>query len=255
MIAALWAETRKLRRSALPGLTALALTGPAVVAGLFMLVVRGSRGDQGLLGDKAEAFQATADWPGYFALLLQIDAAGGLLVFGILTAWVFGREFSDRTVADLLALPTSRTAIVLAKFVVVLAWAAALSALVLIAGLLVGGALGLPGWSAALLAGTIRELALLSALTAVLVTPIGLVASVGRGYLPAVGVLLLVTVLANVLAAVGLGAWFPWSVPALASGIAGTAGAVGAASYLLVGVVALAGGGLTIVWWRTAEFT
>ncbi|MEV0143917.1 MULTISPECIES: ABC transporter permease [unclassified Nonomuraea] len=36
----------------------------------------------------------------------------------MIAIWLFGREFSDHTAKDLLALPTSRTAIVAAKFVV-----------------------------------------------------------------------------------------------------------------------------------------
>ena len=36
-------------------------------------------------------------------------AAGGLFLFGFLFIWVFGREYSDRTAKDLLALPTARS--------------------------------------------------------------------------------------------------------------------------------------------------
>ena len=38
-----------------------------------------------------------AHWPTYFGLPAQATAVGGLLVFGIATAWMFGREFADRT--------------------------------------------------------------------------------------------------------------------------------------------------------------
>ena len=45
----------------------------------------------------------------------------GVLEFGIafIVAWVFGREFSDRTAIDLLVLPTSRSVIVGAQFVLI----------------------------------------------------------------------------------------------------------------------------------------
>jgi ABC-type transport system involved in multi-copper enzyme maturation permease subunit len=39
--------------------------------------------------------------------------------FAFVTSWVFGREYSDRTVKDLLALPAPRSSIVLSKFIVV----------------------------------------------------------------------------------------------------------------------------------------
>jgi ABC-2 type transport system permease protein len=54
--------------------------------------------------------------------------------------------------------------------------------------------------------------------------------------------------------ATGWGAWFPWSVPALFSGMAGPgAAALGSSSYVLVGLTSLAGGVATFVWWRRAD--
>ena len=60
-----------------------------------------------------------ADWPTYLDLLAQSIAVGGLILFSLIGSWVFGREFVDRTVKDLLALPTARSAIVAAKFLVI----------------------------------------------------------------------------------------------------------------------------------------
>ena len=51
--------------------------------------------------------------------------------------------------------------------------------------------------------------------------PVALLASAGRGYLPPLGWAILTVFLAQILAAIGWGAWFPWSVPALFSGLAG----------------------------------
>jgi ABC-2 type transport system permease protein len=93
-----------------------------------------------------------------------------------------------------------------------------------------------------------------SGLSIVLVAPLALAASVGRGYLPAVGLMMLVLILAQVLAQLGLGPWFPWSVPGLATGIGGPGtDQVGLASCLLVAVTGIAGAGLTAAWWRLAD--
>ncbi len=218
---ALWAEVLKLRRSRVPWLTAGAMALAPFLGGLLVFALR--HPDQtGVLGAKAGAL-GSADWTGFFGFLAIFDAAGGLLVFGILTAWVFGREFSDRTATDLLALPTGRLAIVAAKFAVIGGWSLVLTVLVLALGLPLGVALGLPGWSVSALVECARQLTVASLLSIVLVTPLALVASVWRGYLPAVGLMLLVMVLAQVLGQIGAGPWFPWSVPALATGVAGAA--------------------------------
>jgi ABC-2 type transport system permease protein len=155
---------------------------------------------------------------------------------------------------DLQALPTPRAVIVTAKFLLIVAWSAVATALVPLAAPVVGGAPGLPGWSTGLLWGTVGHLAVLSGLNTLLVTPVALAASIGRGYLPAIGLVLIAIALAQAMAAIGAGAWFPWSVPAPASGIAGAAGgAISATSYLLVGLTALAGAVLTMAWWRLAD--
>ena len=73
----------------------------------------------GLIGAKA---QLTAGWPigrPSLTFLSMGIAGGGAILFALITAWVFGREFSDHTAKELLALPTPRWVIVGAKFVLI----------------------------------------------------------------------------------------------------------------------------------------
>ena len=249
---ALWAEALKLRRSRLPLLSALAMALAPVLGALLVVGVRDPSGT-GMLGAKAGAL-GMSDWPGFLAFTVIFDAGGGILVFGTITAWVFGREFSDRTAVDLLAIPTPRLATVAAKFLVIAAWSIAVTAVVPLVALPVGFALGLDGWEPGLLPQTLGQLFVASSLTVILVTPFALAASAWRGYLPAVGVMLVAMVLAQVLAQVGAGPWFPWSVPALATGIAAAAvGAIGPQSVVLVLVTSIGGAALTGAWWVLAD--
>lgn len=256
LAAAVHAEALKLRRSRVPWATAAAMVLAALVGAFFMFVLQdvGRARTLGLLGAKAQLAGGTADWPGYFSLAAQTVAVGGLLVFGTAAIWLFGREFSDRTATDLLAVPTSRTAVVLAKLLLGLAWCALLTVLLVALVLVLGTLLGLPGWSAATAArgtGTVLGTGLL---TAGLAASYGLAASVGRGYLPAVGVLFLTVLLAQVLAAVGHGEWFPWAVPALLAGAAGPDRAdVGWAGPAGVALVALGSAAATALWWERAD--
>jgi ABC-2 type transport system permease protein len=254
--AALWAERLKLRRSRVPVITALGGSLAPIVGGLFMVILKDPAWARrhGLLAAKAQLAAGTADWPTYWALLGQAVAVGGLVLFGLVAIWVFGREYSDRTATDLLALPTARSTIVAAKFVVVAAWSMLLAALIVVEGLGIGAAVGLPGWSMGLLVDAARRIAVTALLTVALVTPFAWAASAGRGYLPAVGVLFLVIVLAQIVAAAGWGAVFPWSVPALLSGIAGPATpTMGMTSYLLVLFAGLVGVAGTLLWWQHAD--
>ncbi|MFI6387102.1 ABC transporter permease [Nonomuraea sp. NPDC050540] len=253
---ALWSELLKARRSLLPALTALAFTLITLVCGLFMFILAEPARARalGLLGDKAQLSGAAADWPGYLGLLAQAVAVGGLLVYSMIAIWVFGREFSDHTAKDLLALPTSRTTVVTAKFILTAAWAMALATAAAAAGLLLGALLALPAWSAqTATAGVVRILAA-AALSAALTTPLALAASIGRGYLAAVGVLFVLAFAAQIIAALGFGAWFPYSVPGLYAGIAGPGhDPPGPISVLLVLTTGAAGVAATLAWWRNAD--
>jgi ABC-2 type transport system permease protein len=93
-------------------------------------------------------------------------------------------------------------------------------------------------------------------LTIALLPFVALVASMGRGYLPAFGWAVLTVILAQIAAAMGWGDWFPWAVPALFSGAAGPrAELLGTHSYLVVILFSLIGLAATFYWWRNADQT
>ena len=254
--AALWAEALKARRSRMPLVTALGFCLAPLMGGFFMVVLKDPERARrlGLIGTKAQLVTGTADWPTYLGVLAQATAVGGVLLFGLAAIWIFGREYSQRTATDLLALPTSRAAIVAAKFVVVVVWSAGLVVIMFLLGLAVGSLVGLPGWSVGLAVRGVGIVAATGGLTVLLVTALAFAASAGRGYLPAVGVMFLMVFLAQVVAAAGWGAYFPWSVPALYSGIAGRdVQDLSSISYVLVGLAGVAGVLGTFVWWRVAD--
>jgi ABC-2 type transport system permease protein len=252
----IWAEVLKALRSRLPWVTVAAFTIAAGVGGFFMFILQDPDRARslGLLGAKAQLAGGTADWPGYFALLTQTIAVGGAVIFGVIVVWTFGREFSDHTVKDLLALPTSRTAVVAAKYAVTALWCLLLTVQSYVLGLAVGAALRLPGWTGALAVHALARMMITAVLTVLLTTALGLAASVGRGYLAAIGVMFVTVFLAQVIAVLGYGHLFPWSVPAIYSQISGAdQPTVGPIGYALVVVVATASVTATAVWWRTAD--
>jgi ABC-2 type transport system permease protein len=254
--AAVGAELIKVRRSVMLWATAVAFVVAACVGAFFMFVLQDPARARslGLLGAKAQLSGGTADWPGYLSLVAQMVAVGGLLLFGMILIWLFGREFADRTAKDLLAVPTSRAAVVAAKLVVALVWSLLLTVELVVISVALGCVLDLDGWSTRELLRGIAMIFATACLTVLLATTYALAASLGRGYLAAVATLFVTAITAQIVSAVGYGAWFPWAVPSLISGVAGpdqaTPGSAGILSVVLVGVAASTA---TVLWWQHAD--
>ena len=251
---AVWIELRKATRSRMPLFTALGFLVLACGLAFLMFIYKNPTFARsvGLISAKANLAGGAATWPYFLGILGQATAIGGLLVFSLVESWVFGREFADGTLKDLLAVPVARATILLAKFIVVVLWSLLLTVLLVLVSVLLGAAIGLSqGATEVFWHGTVT-LAVAACLVIAGVFPFAFFASVGRGYLLPMGVVLLVLVLGNVVTIAGWGIYFPWAVPALYAGLTGK-GNLEAASYLLVlltGLVGLAG---TYLWWRFAD--
>ncbi|MDN4475210.1 ABC transporter permease [Demequina sp. SYSU T00192] len=150
----------------------------------------------------------------------QVVSVVALIGVGFAVAWLVGREWADRTVGSLFALPVGRAEIARAKLVVVAAWAAAslTVAVALTAAVL---ALVDPAALTAAVAGQLVRVWLAGLLMAALALGFGGIAVLTRGYLGAAGAIVGVTAASQILAMVGLGAWVPYVAPAMWAGAGG----------------------------------
>ena len=255
---AFWVETLKMRRSYVPLLASIGFSLAPLMDGLFMFIMKDPERarEMGLLSVKAQLAMSTAEWSTFFSVLSQAITIGGVIVFSIVTAWVFGREFSDHTAKDLMALPTSREKIVAAKLIVIAVWVFAVSIWIYLIALGVGYLVDIPGWTSMLAWKSFGDVLATAGMTLLLMTPVAFIASIGRGYLPPLGWAVLTIFFSQIIAATGWGDWFPWSVPALFSGVVGPrAEQLGVHSYILVILAGLIGLFATFSWWRSADQT
>lgn len=256
LFAAFWAEWMKVRRSRVVLVTFLAFSLLPLIGGFFMILMKDPQAakDAGIMGQKAEMLTGTADWPTFLSFISQGIAVGGLIVFGFVTSWIFGREHADRTLKDLLALPTGRGAIVLAKYLAFTLVCVSMTIGIFGEALLVGKLVVIPGWTREVFSSFAKIYFISALLTIVLSYPVAFFAHWGKGYLSALGFVMFSMILAQVLGVIGFGPWFPWSVPALYSGSAGAGQQViPAVGFALVLITGLAGMGGTLWRWHSVD--
>jgi ABC-2 type transport system permease protein len=255
---ALYTEGLKAFRSKVPLLTTLGFLIAPFVGGLFMIILKDPEAakSMGLISTKAQLAAGTADWPTFLNFLAQAEAVGGAIIFSFAASWVFGREFSDHTVKELLSLPTSRASIVSAKFTVIAIWTFALTLLSFGVGLMIGARVMIPGWSMDLLRSATVDILGAGVLTILLLPFVAFVASAGRGFMPAFGWTIFTVFISQVSVIMGWGGWLPWAIPALFSGAAGPRTEyLTPFSYVILFLASAIGFFITFYWWHNADQT
>jgi ABC-type transport system involved in multi-copper enzyme maturation permease subunit len=255
---ALTAEFNKNRHSRITWITFVGFSLAPVMGGVFAIIVRNPEvmTKVGALRTKADTLNFSPDWNSYFSLLSQAVGVGGVLVFGFVASWTFGREFSEGTLKDLLALPVSRKAIIDAKFMTYFLWCIALSLSNIIVALLLGNLLALDGWREVNIVTTLETYLVTTLLTILIGIPVALFAMAGEGYMAPLGFVAFTLVFAQIIAATGFGSYFPWSVPGLYSGAAGEyRGQLNWISYGLLILAAVTGYVGSHAWFQRADQT
>jgi len=258
-VQAFQAEILKNRHSRIIWVTFFAFALAPVFGGVFMFLMKGN-GYEGLSGafkSKAVLLSFEANWNSYLSLLSQAVGVGGVLIFGFVASWLFGREYSDGTAKDLLALPISRTKILNAKFIYYTLWCFAIVISNLALGLLIGYSLNLPGWTTDVFLMNIKVYFIATILIILLNTPIAFFAIAGKGYLTPLGIVAIALVLAQIIGAMGIGNYFPWAVPGLYCGSGGAAmkSDLNIFSFMILIFTSIIGYFSTILWWKYSDQT
>ncbi len=205
-------EGRKLLASRVPSVIALLLVlGVAALCGAILYAVASGNPD---VVAKLGPVAREDGWAGLLGSAVQIVSAGGLIAFGVMLSWSFGREFAEGTITGLFALPVPRASVAIAKLLTYAVWAAAISAALVLVLLAAGFALGY-GLPAAGDAVGLARLALVTLLTALIAVPAALAATLFRGLLAGIAVTVALVASAQVLVLSGAGAWYPIATPAL----------------------------------------
>ena len=248
-----WIEARKAWRSRMPVWTALGSLFMPLGIGFLIFVSRNPQVSEklGLISAKANLVAyAGIDWRGYLGFYSMLTAVGGFFLYILTISWVFGREFADGTLKDMLAVPVPRWSILYAKFAIAAAWSLALSVITLGFGLLLGRMLGLTGGTAQVILQGSAICLITACLTIVVTLPFAFFASTGRGYLLPVGLAIITVMAANLVVIAGRGEYFPWAVAGLYAEGKSALPHVSFVIVLLTGLLGMLG---TYLWWKYAD--
>lgn len=249
----LWAESLKVRKSKVFIISIIFFVFIACMVGLIMFLQSHPEMSEkmGIIGTKASMMRfGEPIWKNFMSLLLQIVAGVGLVGYGFITSWIYGREYTENTFKDILALPVSRTTIALSKLIVVIVWSILLSLIFLGTSLLIGYMSGLSGWTPEVYVPFFLTFTGLVLLSLLLCTPIAFLTCYSRGILLPIGVIILTIFLANFSGLLGVGAYFPWAIPGLLTVGEGDLEPVSYIILISTSVLGLAG---TVAWWRYAD--
>jgi ABC-type transport system involved in multi-copper enzyme maturation permease subunit len=243
-------EFTKLRRSKVTWISLAVYTFMVAMAGFFMWMMMnpGMAKSIGLLGQKAQfAFGGQSlDWPTFLTLIVEMGGVGGLILCSVIVAYIFGREYTEGTAKNLLALPIARSRFVFAKIIVSAVWFAILTLWIIAETYLVGSLLEIAGLTSTLFLAAMEKLLVLALMSLCCAVLVAWVAVETRGYFASLGFSILTLVLASVFGHTGWGPWAPWSIVGLYSGAAGPETALGWESFVVIAATFLLGTALTI---------
>lgn len=250
------AETNKIRHSRIVWVTFVAFSIGPLMGGLIMVLLShpDTFGQSGVLQAKAQMMSFTVDLNSYLKILTQVVGVGGVLVFGFVVSWIFGREYAEGTAKDLLALPVSRREIIDAKFIVYFLWCLSLAISNFLSGLIIWKMTGLGRLDGQIIFESLLDYFLTTIMVIATGIPVSFFALWGRGFMAPTGFVALTLVFSQIIGALGAGHYFPWSLPGLFSGVNSAAMAsINWWSFAILILTSLAGYVATQYWWIKAD--
>lgn len=189
----------------------------------------------------------------FFETNLYTTLLIGVPLYGVVTSYLFNREYVEDTLKNLLTIPVSRTSYMVSKMQLLFMLIILLSLLSWCLTLLLGTALQFDGLSPSLILDSLRKSLAAGALLSILSTPVILITILMKNYVPTI-VLTLVITLINVMGAnseyKGL---FPWSAAFdIANGTLPDAYPA-AYSYLAIGATTIIGFIAVFAYFRKAD--
>lgn len=158
-------------------------------------------------------------WTDFFGLgRMTLGTWYGILLFGLVAAFLFGHEYTQGVAPSMLTTPVRREQFVIAKLIVLAAWVFALTVLALLSHAVVATALGLDGFVWSEVWPIVEDVFVVALLIFLTLPLVGLVALVSRGVFAPM-IFSAAGFLAGMVGGIaGWGEWLPWAMPTTVAG-------------------------------------
>lgn len=196
-----------------------------------------------------------ADWKTFTEIMNLMIAIIGFFGFNTITTWIFGREYTDKTLKDLLSLPIPRHNIVLAKYIMISLWSMLLSFLLYIFSFISACIIGLEGWKPGMLLYGLKIYLIITVMNILLSTINGCLSSIGRGYFLSLGFIFFTLLLSNFAINISENAkYIPWAIPLIYAGSSIKEGiSINFVSIIILFTSSLSGFLATLYWWKYGD--
>ncbi|MEB9670284.1 ABC transporter permease [Bacillus anthracis] len=135
----------------------------------------------------------------------------GVPLYGVVTAYLFTREYAEDTLKNLLTIPVSRISFIISKFIILFLWIMMLTFVAWVLTLLLGIIFQFDGLSSSLMRESFVQFLIGGLLLFVLSTPIILLTIVLKNYVPTIVFTVVITMINLMTANSEHRALFPWA--------------------------------------------
>ncbi|KZE80789.1 bacitracin ABC transporter permease [Paenibacillus elgii] len=135
----------------------------------------------------------------------------GTLLYGVITAYLFHREYAEDTLKNLLTIPVSRVSLIVSKLILLFLWIMVLTLTIWLLTLILGLIGQFEGLTVALLFQSLKQFVIGGALLFLLCTPTMLITFLFKNYVPTIIFTAMITMANVVLSESEYKALFPWS--------------------------------------------
>ncbi|GEM_PF-2994533 len=203
MLRAIQVELKKLKKAPMIWISFLGVSISPILNALIFYYLK-------------QLFKDSITWEAFLIQSISFIAVFiGILLFSLTATYVFGREYTENTIKTLFTIPLSRESIIIAKLVILLLWSLTLVLFAFLITIPMGFIIRASDLSLTLMINSLIQYLIVGLMLYALLPIVSLVTMLTRGYIPAMALAGIMTMIGLILLNSDFSIYFPWSIPGI----------------------------------------